>query len=160
MSVVVEMRPRERRHPANSESESVHNMAQTEQPDNLRYAETHEWVRVDGDEATIGISDYAQDELGDVVYLDLPWDDAGSRTFKAGEHFGDIESVKATSELFIPFGGQLLRVNEALREQAERGNSEPYGQGWMLTIKLTDPSEVEKLMDAAAYTKFLDASGH
>lgn len=135
-------------------------MAQTDQPDDLKYAETHEWVRVQGDEATIGISDYAQDELGDVVYLDLPWDDAGKREIRAGEHFGDIESVKATSELFTPISGQILRVNEALREQAELVNSDPYGQGWMIVLKLTDPAELDKMMDAAAYTKFLDTAGH
>lgn len=135
-------------------------MAMTDQPENLKYAETHEWVRVEGDEAYIGISDHAQDELGDVVYLDLPWDDAGKRAFSAGEHFGDIESVKATSELFTPIGGQLLRVNEALRDQTELVNSDPYGQGWMLAIKLSDPSELDKLMDAAAYTKFIETAGH
>src|SRR5579859_1275152 len=109
-------------------------MTASEQPDNLKYAETHEWVRVEGDEATIGISDYAQDELGDVVYLDLPWDDAGKAGVKAGEHFGDIESVKATSELFSPVSGRVIRVNEALREHAELVNSDPYGAGWMIVV--------------------------
>ncbi|MGZ3599983.1 MAG: glycine cleavage system protein GcvH [Ktedonobacterales bacterium] len=132
----------------------------TDQPENLKYAETHEWVRVEGDEAYIGISDYAQDELGDVVYLDLPWDDVGKREFTAGERFGDIESVKATSELFTPVGGQLVRVNEALRDQTELVNSDPYNQGWMLVIRLSDPSELDKLMDATAYTKFLETAGH
>lgn len=135
-------------------------MAQTDQPADLKYAETHEWVRVQGDEATIGISDYAQDELGDVVYLDLPWDDAGKREIHAGEHFGDIESVKATSELFTPISGQILRVNEALRDRAELVNSDPYGEGWMIVLKLSDPSELDKMLDAAAYTKFLDTAGH
>ena len=135
-------------------------MTASEQPENLKYAETHEWVRVDGDEATIGISDYAQDELGDVVYLDLPWDEAGSRAVRAGEHFGDIESVKATSELFAPVSGTILRVNEALRDTAELVNSDPYGDGWMLVIKMANPSDLDKLMDAAAYTRFLDAAGH
>lgn len=135
-------------------------MATTDQPENLKYAETHEWVRVEGDEATIGISDYAQDELGDVVYLDLPWDDAGKREIRAGERFGDIESVKATSELLAPVSGQIVRVNAALQDQSELVNTDPYGQGWMLVVKMSDPSELEKLMDAAAYTKFLDAPGH
>jgi len=134
-------------------------MALTDQPDDLKYAETHEWVRVNGDEATIGISDFAQDELGDVVFLDLPWDDAGKREIKVGEHFGDIESVKATSELFSPVGGQIIRVNEALRDHAELVNSDPYGQGWMLVVRLASPTELDTLMDAAAYTKFLDSSG-
>lgn len=135
-------------------------MAMTDQPENLKYAETHEWVRVEGDEAYIGISDYAQDELGDVVYLDLPWDDVGKRQFTAGEHFGDIESVKATSELFSPVSGQLIRVNDALRDQTELVNTDPYNQGWMLVIKLSDSSELDNLMDAAAYTKFLETAGH
>jgi glycine cleavage system H protein len=134
-------------------------MALTDQPDDLKYAETHEWVRANGDEATIGISDFAQDELGDVVFLDLPWNDAGKREIKAGEHFGDIESVKATSELFAPISGQIIRVNEALRDHAELVNSDPYGEGWMLVVRLADPVELDKLMDAAAYTHFLDASG-
>ena len=135
-------------------------MAKTDQPDDLKYAQTHEWVRVEGDEATIGISDYAQDELGDVVYLDLPWDDAGSRDFKANEHFGDIESVKATSELFIPVSGALVAVNSALQSTPELVNSEPYGGGWMLRVRLSDPAELDKLMDAAAYTEFLKTAGH
>lgn len=135
-------------------------MAKTQQPENLKYAETHEWVRVEGDTAYIGISDYAQDELGDVVYLDLPWDDAGTRALAAGEHFGDIESVKATSELFTPVSGQLAQVNAALKDRAELVNSDPYGEGWMLAITLADPAELDKLMDAAAYTKFLETAGH
>ncbi len=135
-------------------------MAKMEQPEDLRYAETHEWVRVDGDEATIGISDFAQDELGDVVYLDLPWDDAGSREFKAGERFGDIESVKATSELFIPVSGTLVAVNNTLQSTPELVNSQPYGDGWMLRVRLSDPAELDKLMDAAAYTEFLKTAGH
>src|SRR5690348_6394310 len=135
-------------------------MARTDQPDDLKYAESHEWVRVDGDEATIGISDYAQDELGDVVYLDLPWDDAGSRDFKAGEHFGDIESVKATSELFSPVSGTLIAVNNQLQSTPELVNTQPYGDGWTLRVRLSDPADLDKLMDAAAYTEFLKAAGH
>lgn len=135
-------------------------MATTDQPENLKYAETHEWVRVEGDEATIGISDFAQDELGDVVYLDLPWNDAGKREVRSGERFGDIESVKATSELLAPVSGQIVRVNDALQDQSELVNTDPYGQGWMLVVKMSDPSELEKLMDAASYTRFLDTSSH
>ena len=135
-------------------------MPKTQQPENLQYAETHEWVRVEGDTAYIGISDYAQDELGDVVYLDLPWDDAGKAEFAANQHFGDIESVKATSELFAPVGGQLVARQRALKDHAELVNSDPYGEGWMLALKLTDPSQLDKLMDAAAYTKFLETAGH
>jgi glycine cleavage system H protein len=135
-------------------------MATTKQPEHLRYAETHEWVRLEGDEAIIGISDHAQDELGDVVYLDLPWDDAGAREIQAGQHFGDIESVKATSELFSPVSGTIVRVNEGLHNAPERVNSDPYGEGWMLAIRLSDPAEVERLMDAAVYTEFLKSGGH
>lgn len=132
----------------------------TSQPGNLKYAETHEWARIEGTQATIGISDYAQDELGDVVFLDLPWDEAGSREVKSGERFGDIESVKATSELFIPLSGKIVRVNEALRDTPELVNSDPYGQGWMLVLELSDPAEAEKMMDADAYTAFVEAGGH
>src|SRR5579871_731271 len=94
-------------------------------PGDLKYGETDEWVRVAGDEATIGISDFAQDELGDVVYLDLPWDAAGKHEVAAGDHFGDIESVKATSELFSPVSGTIVRVNDALQEKTELVNNDP-----------------------------------
>jgi glycine cleavage system H protein len=132
----------------------------TDQPGDLKYAETHEWARIEGTQATIGISDYAQDELGDVVFLDLPWDDVESRDLKSGERFGDIESVKATSELFVPVSGKIVRVNEALRDKPELVNSDPYGEGWMLVVELSDPAEAEKMMDADAYTAFLETSGH
>jgi glycine cleavage system H protein len=134
--------------------------AKTSQPGDLKYAETHEWARIEGAQATIGISDYAQDELGDVVFLDLPWDDVETREVKSGERFGDIESVKATSELFTPLSGKIVRVNEALRDTPELVNSDPYGEGWMLVIELSDPAQAEKLMDADAYTAFLETSGH
>lgn len=134
-------------------------MADSKIPDDLRYAETHEWARRDGDEATIGISDYAQDELGDVVFLDLPWGGAG-REVKAGQHFGDIESVKATSELFSPVSGTIVRVNEALRDAPEQVNTDPYGAGWMIVVRLSDPAELDKLMDAAQYKNFLDNATH
>jgi glycine cleavage system H protein len=129
-------------------------------PSDLKYAETDEWVRVEGVEATIGISDFAQNELGDVVYLDLPWADAGSRTLKAGDHFGDVESVKATSPLFSPVSGLIVKVNEDLRDQAELVNSEPYGKGWMLVVRLSDPGELEKLMGAAAYEEQIKTRQH
>jgi glycine cleavage system H protein len=132
-------------------------MAKLIHPDTLRYAETHEWVRVEGDEAVIGISDYAQDSLGDVVYLDLH-SKAGQRV-KQGGHFGDIESVKATSELFAPVSGEVVRVNEKLADASESVNTDPYGEGWMLAIKMSDPAEVEKLMTAEQYEAFLK-SGH
>jgi glycine cleavage system H protein len=132
----------------------------TDQPGDLKYAETHEWARIEGTQATIGISDYAQDELGDVVFLDLPWDDVESRDLNSGERFGDIESVKATSELFFPLSGKIVRVNEALRDKPELVNSDPYGEGWMLVVELSDHAEAEKLMDSDAYTAFVEAGGH
>lgn len=135
-------------------------MTASDQPEDLKYTETHEWARVEGDEVIVGITDYAQDELGDVVYLDLPWAEAGSREIRSGERFGDIESVKATSELYTPVSGTIVRVNEALRDQSELVNSDPYGAGWMIAVRISDPFELEKLMDAAAYKRFLEAAGH
>jgi glycine cleavage system H protein len=135
-------------------------MANLSYPNDLRYSKSHEWVRVNGDEATVGISDYAQDELGDVVSLELPWDEAGKRDMQAGKHFGDVDSVKATSELFSPVSGQLLRVNDALRDTPETLNSDPYGAGWMLVIQLSNPSEVDGLMTSEQYLEFLQTQGH
>lgn len=117
-------------------------------PEDLRYASTHEWVRVDGDRATIGITDHAQHELGDVVYLDLP--EVG-RTFRAGSAFGSIESVKAVSDLYAPVSGEVLEVNQPLLDAPEGVNSDPYGAGWMLQVRITDPAELDALMDASAY---------
>jgi glycine cleavage system H protein len=117
-------------------------------PENLRYTSTHEWVRVDGNRATIGISDHAQQELGDVVYLDLP--EVG-RTFRAGAVFGSIESVKAVSDLYAPVSGEVVERNEALLDAPEQVNSSPYDAGWMIVIQMSDPAEVEALLDAKAY---------
>ena len=134
-------------------------MADSSIPDDLRYAETNEWARRDGDEAIIGITDYAQSELGDVVAVDLNWGDVGS-TIAAGAKFGDIESVKATSELYSPIAGTIVRLNEALRDTPEDVNTEPYGKGWMIVVRVSDPSQLDSLMDAAQYKTFLDTSGH
>lgn len=131
-------------------------MATTDETAGLKFARTHEWVRLEGDTATIGITDYAQFTLGDVTYIDLPWDDVGQRTYKAGDHFGDIDSVKATSELFTPVSGALISVNEALRDVPEIVNSAPVTDGWMLKIKVSDPSELDQLMDADAYQAYTD----
>jgi glycine cleavage system H protein len=122
-------------------------------PENLRYTKDHEWIRVDGDRGTVGITDYAQDQLGDVVFLELP---AVGRTVKAGETFGTVESVKAVSELFAPVGGEVLEANAALVSAPEVLNTDPYGKGWMLVVRLASAGEVEGLMDAAAYQSFLD----
>ena len=132
-------------------------MAKLNHPDTLRYSETDEWVRVEGDEAVIGITDYAQNELGDVVYLDLK--STVGQFVKQGGPFGDIESVKATSELAAPVSGEVVRVNEKLTDASDVINSDPYGDGWMLAIKMSDPSEVDKLMTAEQYEAFLK-SGH
>ena len=134
-------------------------MADSNIPDDLRYAETNEWARRDGDEATIGITDYAQSELGDVVAADLNWGGVGS-TIAAGGKFGDIESVKATSELYSPVAGTIVRLNEALRDKPEEVNSDPYGAGWMIVVRMSDPSQFDTLMDATGYKSFLDNSGH
>lgn len=118
-------------------------------PSGLKYSKEHEWVRVeDGDEAVIGITDFAQDQLGDVVYLDLP---KVGRTLKAGEPYGTVESVKATSDLNAPAGGEVVEVNGALEKTPELVNSDPYGEGWIIKLRLSDPAELDALMDAATY---------
>jgi glycine cleavage system H protein len=129
-------------------------------PAELKYATTDEWVRVQGDEATIGITDFAQHELGDVVYLDLPWDSAAGRELKRDAHFGDIESVKATSPLFSPVSGTIVRVNEALKEHPEIINTDPYGEGWMIVVRLAEPSGVDDLLDADAYAANTESRSH
>jgi glycine cleavage system H protein len=128
-------------------------MAKLNHPANLKYSKTDEWVRVEGDQAVIGISDYAQDQLGDIVYLELPWD-AGSSVSRETK-FGDIESVKATSELISPISGEVVKSNDALKDTPELINDNPYDQGWMLTIKLSNPAELDDLMSAAQYEEFL-----
>lgn len=117
-------------------------------PENLRYRESHEWVRVDGDRATIGITDHAQHELGDVVYLDLP---KVGRAIGAGEVFGSIESVKAVSDLYAPVSGEVVEVNEALADAPEGVNQSPHDAGWMIVLRMSNPAEVDALMDASAY---------
>jgi glycine cleavage system H protein len=128
-------------------------MASLNHPADLKYSETDEWVRVEGDQATIGITDYAQDQLGDIVYLELPWDAAQSVSYE--QKFGDIESVKATSELISPISGEVTRVNEELKDHPELINDSPYEDGWMLVVKLSNPAELDSLMSADEYEKFL-----
>ncbi len=128
-------------------------MASLKHPENLKYSKTDEWVRVEGDQATIGITDYAQDQLGDIVYVELPWDAGQSISDEA--KFGDIESVKATSELMSPISGEVVKVNEALKNTPELINDEPYENGWMLVVKLTNPSELANLMDVEQYLKYI-----
>ena len=128
-------------------------MASLTHPTNLKYSKTDEWVRVEGDEATIGITDYAQDQLGDIVYIELPWD-GGQSVTQAGK-FGDIESVKATSELVSPVSGEVIKVNEALKDTPELINDNPYEDGWMMVVKLSNPAEVDALMSADDYKAYL-----
>jgi glycine cleavage system H protein len=117
-------------------------------PSDLRYAETHEWVRVEGDLARVGITDFAQHELGDVVYLDLP---KTGQAVRAGAVFGTVESVKAVSDLYAPVSGEVVEVNEPLQDAPEGINTSPYESGWMIAIRMSDPAEAGALMEAAAY---------
>jgi glycine cleavage system H protein len=123
-------------------------------PPNLRYSKSHEWVRVEGDLATCGITEYAQEALGDVVYVDLP--EAGDSFDRKGE-LGEIESVKAVSSIYAPITGEVIEVNEALDDAPETVNSDPYGDGWLFKLKVSAANELGELMDAAAYEAFLDA---
>jgi glycine cleavage system H protein len=129
-------------------------MASLNHPDNLKYSKSDEWVRVEGDLATIGISDYAQDQLGDIVYIELPWD--ASQSVSHETKFGDIESVKATSELISPISGTVVKVNEALKDQPELINDNPYDQGWMLVVQLSNPAELDSLMNSEQYQAYLE----
>lgn len=123
-------------------------------PTDLRYTKDHEWVRVAGDEATIGITDYAADQLGDIVFVELP--DSG-RTLEQFKAFGVVESVKAVSDLFAPVSGEVLEANAALGASPELVNSDPYDAGWMLRIRLAEPGQVEELLDAKAYDALIAA---
>jgi glycine cleavage system H protein len=119
-------------------------------PDDLRYSREHEWVRVEDGTATIGITTFAADELGDIVYLDLP--EIGSR-FERGATFGVIESVKAVSDLYAPVAGEVIEVNEALRDSPELVNSDAFGAGWIVKLRLDDPTQADELLDATQYAE-------
>ena len=121
-------------------------------PAELKYTQEHEWTKIEGDIATIGITDYAQGELGDIVYIELP---AVGDSFNQGDSFGNIEAVKAVSDLYAPVSGEVVEVNEQLGDTPETINSDPYGAGWMVKVKLADPSELEDLMDASAYEELI-----
>ena len=123
-------------------------------PEDLHYSKDHEWVRVDGDQAIIGITDYAQNSLGDVVYVELP---KAEDEFAANESFGSVESVKAVSEVFTPIAGSVVKINEALADEPETVNSDPYGEGWMIRLKMANPGEVDSLLTAAEYEDFTKA---
>ena len=124
-------------------------------PKDLQYTKTHEWIKIEGEEATIGISDYAQDALGDVVYVELP--EVGA-SYEAGAAFGAVESVKAASDLYMPVAGEIIEVNEPLTQQPELLNSDSYGSGWLIKIKVAPG--VGALMSADAYTKYVDEIKH
>jgi glycine cleavage system H protein len=127
-------------------------------PEDNRYAKSHEYVHVEGGVATIGISDYAQKELGDVVFVELP--QVGSE-LEAADELGSIESVKAVSELFSPVSGEVIEINEALAENPALVNTDPYGDGWMVRIRLSDATEVDELMTAEEYDEYIEKeSGH
>ena len=123
-------------------------------PEDNRYAKSHEYVHVEGDTGTIGITDYAQKELGDVVFVELP--QVGSQ-LEMGDELGSIESVNAVSELFAPVGGEVVEVNEALADKPELVNTDPFGDGWMIKIRLADASEVDELMGAEEYEEYVQA---
>ena len=121
-------------------------------PEDLHYSKDHEWIRMEGDTGTVGITDHAQHSLGDVVYVELP--KVGDR-FAAHEVFGSVESVKAVSELYCPVAGEITEVNESLADDAEKVNADPYGAAWMIKLKLSDPGEVDKLMSAVEYEDYI-----
>lgn len=117
-------------------------------PSNLKYTNDHEWIRLEGDTAYVGITDYAQKELGDIVFVDV---DTLDETLEAEEAFGTIEAVKTSSELLMPVAGEVIELNEELADAPEKVNSDPYGEGWIIKIKVSDASEIEGLLDAKAY---------
>ncbi|MBP3252989.1 MAG: glycine cleavage system protein GcvH [Bacteroidales bacterium] len=121
-------------------------------PQNLKYSDDHEWLRIEGNEAYVGITDYAQHELGDIVYVDV---DTEGETVEMGEAFGSIEAVKTVSELLMPVSGEILEVNADLEDNAAAINSDPYGAGWIVKIRMTDVSQAESLKDAAQYSQML-----
>jgi glycine cleavage system H protein len=125
----------------------------TAYPDDRRYTKSHEWIRLDGDVATVGISDHAQKELGEVVFVELP---ATGEIFNSKEEFGTIESVKAVSELFLPVAGEIVEVNGVLADEPGAVNEDPHGDGWLVKIKVSSDAEIDELMGAADYEKFLE----
>jgi glycine cleavage system H protein len=127
-------------------------MADASYPDDLLYHPEHDWVRIDGDTATFGITWFAQDALGEVVFIDPP--EVGTRMTK-DEPYAEVESVKAVSDVIAPLSGEIVEVNTALAEKPETINDDPYGDGWLVRVKLSDPGETDSLMDAAAYTASL-----
>lgn len=126
-------------------------------PDDLKYAKTHEWVRLEGDTATIGITDFAQGELSDIVYVEIT---ALGKTIKRDDPLGTIEAVKAVSDLYSPVSGQVIAANDSLKDSPANVNKDPYGEGWMAKIKVSDPTELAGLLDATAYAELAGRSAH
>lgn len=126
-------------------------------PADFRYTKDHEWVKVEGGVATVGITDYAQHELGDVVFVELPKPGA---KFNAGQSFGTVESVKAVSEIYCPVAGEVVEANGALANEPEKINKEPHGAAWLIKLKPANPADANALMDAAAYEAFIKEKGH
>lgn len=122
-------------------------------PPELQYTQTHEWIRIEGDEATVGITDYAQDALGDIVFVDLP--DVGTKV-ERGATVSEVESTKSVSEVYAPVGGTIVEVNADLADNPDRINDEPYGEGWMFVIELADPGELDELLDAEGYRALIE----
>jgi glycine cleavage system H protein len=123
-------------------------------PENLKYSNDHEWLRVEGEEAYIGITDFAQGELGDIVFVEVETID---ETLENGEVFGTVEAVKTVSDLLLPVGGTILELNEKLEDEPELINKDPYGEGWIVKIKLTNPAEAGEMLDAAAYKSLIES---
>ena len=121
-------------------------------PKELKYTKDHEWLKIEGDQVTIGITDFAQSELGDIVYVEVETLD---ETLKAEAVFGTVEAVKTVSDLFMPVSGEIIAINEALEDTPETVNEDPYGKGWMIKVKFNNPSELEQLLDAKAYTELV-----
>jgi glycine cleavage system H protein len=127
-------------------------MPEASYPDDLKYHEEHDWARIDGEEATFGVTWYAQDALGEVVFFDPP--EVGSSVTK-DQSYAEVESVKAVSDVFAPLSGEIVEVNETLGDSPERINADPYGEGWMVKVRMSDPAEVDALMDVQAYKEML-----
>jgi glycine cleavage system H protein len=127
-------------------------VAEASYPDDLKYHAEHDWARIDGDEATFGITWYAQDALGEVVFFDPP--EPGAQVAK-DQSYAEVESVKAVSDVFAPLSGEILEVNEGLADAPEKINQDPYGEGWLVKVRMSDPSEVDALLDVNAYKELL-----
>ena len=123
-------------------------------PEELKYTKDHEWIRIEGDTVTVGITDFAQKELGDIVYVEV---DTLDETLDKEEVFGTVEAVKTVSDLFLPVSGEIIEFNEALEDAPEVVNSDPYGEGWMIKVKVSDASELEELLDVNAYKELVGA---